>query len=184
VSKFIFLILFSLNLISAKADYRLDKARSSIGFIAKTSLFGVDGEFEKFDIQVLNPNNIILKIEANSLNTNNKKRDAHLKNQDFFNTTKYPEIIFKSNKISKIKEASVKNNLNYLVSGVLKIKNKSHEITFPAEIYRIKGKFEVSANLEISRKKFGIDYETSFPMPSIKDKVQVNFEIYLNHMPK
>ena len=165
--------MFSSNFLLAKTVYKLDKPKSSIHFTAKTSLFSVNGKFDDFDIQVLNQNKIILKIKTASINTDNKKRDAHLKNKDFFHVSKYPEIIFKSDKIKKTK------NLNYLVTGVLKIKNKSHKLSFPAEIYELedqKKTYKAVGKLEISRKKFGVDYETSFPMPSIKDQVKINFE--------
>jgi polyisoprenoid-binding protein YceI len=37
-----------------------------------------------------------------SISTNNEQRDAHLRNSDFFEVDKYPELKFKSTKVEKI----------------------------------------------------------------------------------
>src|SRR5688500_2434355 len=42
-----------------------------------------------------------IEINAASVDTNNEKRDAHLNSPDFFNTTQYPGITFKSTLVEK-----------------------------------------------------------------------------------
>ena len=37
-----------------------------------------------------------------SISTNNEQRDAHLRNSDFFEVEKYPELKFTSTKVEKI----------------------------------------------------------------------------------
>ena len=36
-----------------------------------------------------------------SISTNNEQRDAHLRNADFFEVEKYPELKFRSTKVEK-----------------------------------------------------------------------------------
>lgn len=38
-------------------------------------------------------------IDANSVDTNDKKRDEHLRSEDFFNAAKFPTITYKSSKL-------------------------------------------------------------------------------------
>ena len=42
------------------------------------------------------------------MNTANEKRDAHLRNEDFFNTAKFPKIIFKSTQMEKVGDKKYK----------------------------------------------------------------------------
>src|SRR4051794_9983106 len=42
-------------------------------------------------------------LDATTINTNNAKRDEHLKSGDFFDTAKFPTITFKSKKVTKSK---------------------------------------------------------------------------------
>jgi polyisoprenoid-binding protein YceI len=52
--------------------------------------------------------NAVFTFTANvdSINTNDKNRDAHLKGSDFFDTEKYPKISFYSTKFKRIGEAT------------------------------------------------------------------------------
>jgi polyisoprenoid-binding protein YceI len=76
---------------AAFAPLKLDTVHSKVSFTAATVLFDVDGDASK-------PQTV--KVEANidvaSLNTNNVKRDNHLKSPDFFDAAKYPMIRFAS----------------------------------------------------------------------------------------
>jgi polyisoprenoid-binding protein YceI len=115
-------------------EYSIDKAHSTVGFTTKHLMVSnVSGHFADYDGQVVfDPNNleaskIDLTIKADSIDTNNEKRDGHLKNEDFFDTGKFPEIKFVSKKIEKAGD-------KYNVTGDLTIKDVTKEITVPAEI--------------------------------------------------
>jgi polyisoprenoid-binding protein YceI len=41
-----------------------------------------------------------LVIDASSVDTRNKKRDNHLRSEDFFAVAKYPEIVFELNRVT------------------------------------------------------------------------------------
>ena len=63
------------------------------------------------------------EISVASVDTNNAKRDGHLRSDDFCNTERYPTITFESTSI--VPEA----NGNYRVDGILTIRDVSKPIT-------------------------------------------------------
>jgi polyisoprenoid-binding protein YceI len=63
-------------------------------------------------------------IKVDSLDTNNAKRDGHLKGPDFFNSAQFPTITFKSTKVSAGKEKDT-----YEVVGDLSLHGVSKPIT-------------------------------------------------------
>ena len=87
--------------------YNVDTTHSDVGFkVRHLMISNVKGNFDKFDGAFdYDENTKTLKsfvgnIQVNSINTDNAKRDGHLKSQDLFNVAKYPTITFKLDKIS------------------------------------------------------------------------------------
>jgi len=102
------IILASMLLISSlfAGEYTIDKSHSSVGFKVKHMMVSnVKGTFDNFkgSFEYDEKNNTLKslngEIEVASINTSNKKRDAHLKADDIFHAEKYPKIIFKLTKI-------------------------------------------------------------------------------------
>ncbi|WP_109829471.1 YceI family protein [Reichenbachiella versicolor] len=83
-------------------------------------------------------------IDPSSIDTDNKKRDEHLQNEDFFNVSKYLEIEFKSKNISKV------DTKKYLVKGELTMVGVTQNVEIPftasesEDIKTLEGKFEVN----------------------------------------
>lgn len=95
----------------AKTNWVLDPTHSELGFkIRHLMISNVSGSFKNFKIEVKTENEdfstakILATIDVDSIDTNNQQRDEHLRNSDFFETDKYPELIFKSTKIEKADE--------------------------------------------------------------------------------
>ena len=96
---------------------------SNMGFNTVEGTFkGMTGEIV-FDGSNLVMSSFKVCVDANTVFTENEKRDAHLKKEDFFNTSKFPTICFVSNSISKSEEV-------YVVKGMLEM----HGITLKVEI--------------------------------------------------
>lgn len=99
---FFFTILLSaVNAHAQKTNWGFDGSHAKVGF--SVSHFGIsetEGKFTKFEGNVLSDNKdfsdakISFTIDARSINTEDAKRDEHLRSADFFDTEKYPSIIF------------------------------------------------------------------------------------------
>ncbi len=88
---------------AAAARFDVDNVHSSVLFGVKhLDLSHVYGRFNKvsgkFELEgrSLDDLSIYVKIDAKSVDTNSKKRDKHLKSQDFFNSKQFRDITFKS----------------------------------------------------------------------------------------
>jgi polyisoprenoid-binding protein YceI len=93
----------------------------------------VTGKFSEFSgsIQLSDDNftnaQISGTVAVNSIDTDNDRRDKHLKNEDFFLANEYPEMTFKSSKIEKIGKDT------YAIIGDLTINNITKSVTFDTQ---------------------------------------------------
>ena len=143
--------------------WAFDESHAKIGF--SISHFGIsetEGKFTKFRGEVITGEpdfsdaQIILSIDASSINTEDTQRDNHLKSPDFFDAENYPEIQFKSKSI----ESAGKNI--FRLTGDLTMHGITREVQLDA-IYRgtvvdpfqnTKAGFKVSG--VIDRTQFGL----------------------------
>ncbi len=105
----------------AKAQvWTLDKAHSQINFsVSHLVVAEVTGGFNAFDVTFesskddFSDANITTTISAASIDTENEKRDGHLKSDEFLNAGKFPSITFKSTSVEKTGDGrlSIKGDL-------------------------------------------------------------------------
>ncbi len=83
------------------AKYFLDPEHLSIGFLVHhigfAKVFGIFQEAEgtfTFDEDAPAVSGIAVTVETDSIFTNHKKRDQHLRSSDFLNSKKHPEMTF------------------------------------------------------------------------------------------
>lgn len=91
-----------------------------------------------------------VSINVNTIETGIEKRDNHLKNEDFFEVSKYPTISFRSSDV-------VKTSSGYKTTGTLTIKDVSRKITIPFDVSgnTLKG------NISINRKTYHVGTDVS-----------------------
>jgi polyisoprenoid-binding protein YceI len=113
--------------------WKVDKSHSGINFsIAHMVISEVTGNFKDYDIQVTSDKadftdlSVNATIKVASINTDDAKRDSHLKSDDFFNAEKFPEIKFKSTSVEKT------DAKNYKITGDLTIRDITKKVTFNA----------------------------------------------------
>jgi polyisoprenoid-binding protein YceI len=83
-----------------RTRWRIDPTRSSVEFHVRNfwGLATVKGRFERYDgtLELYKTPAIELTIDAASLDTNNEKRDTHLRSGDFFDVVDHPQVRFVS----------------------------------------------------------------------------------------
>lgn len=132
-------------------------------------------EFDGKDPATLAAN---VTIQAASINTGNDDRDKHLRSADFFDVEKYPTITFVSKKAEK------RGDDWYLV-GDFTMRGVTKEIAIEFE-FDGSGKNPwgnnvagFSADLEINRKDFGIEWNKTLDAGGmlLGDEVSIDLEI-------
>lgn len=89
-------------------DYVLDTAHTRLGFVARHAVVArVHGSFERFhggahvDAGHPSRSSVSVDIEAGSVTTGVKQRDAHLRTSDFLDVPHHPLITFRSTEVSR-----------------------------------------------------------------------------------
>ncbi len=126
------MVAFYLPLI-AQNQWKVDPVHSSVQFdVTHLVVSTVTGEFTKFSGTVTTDGDsfenaqVEAVVEVNSINTENMTRDKHLKEDDFFNAAKFPQIKFKSEVFKKIADKE------YLVTGDLTIRDVTKKVSMRA----------------------------------------------------
>lgn len=180
-------LLFSVSTF-AQMNWMIDKAHTDIRFtVTHMMISEVDGEFRDFDAKVtstsadFNGSLVDFTARAASINTDNERRDAHLKSPDFFDAEKYPEITFKG-KISKEGDS-------YFLSGDFTIKGVTKSVKFPVKytgsIDTGRGKkagFKVTGT--IKRQDYGVSWNSTLDNGGVvvSDEVQITCNVELNEV--
>ena len=109
----------------ATTKWILDANHSELGFkIRHLMIANVSGSFKNFNGEVETENEdfstakVNLTAEIASISTNNEQRDAHLRNSDFFDAEKFPELSFKSTRIEKIDAENFTLHGNLTLKGI------------------------------------------------------------------
>lgn len=111
----------------APTKWTLDKAHSNVKFaVTHMVVTETEGSFKLFDGSMEHSNadfsdaKIEFTVDVNSVDTDNERRDEHLKKDDFFNAEKYPTIKFVSTSFVPAGEKKYKLNGNLTIRDVTK----------------------------------------------------------------
>ena len=167
--------------VSAK-EYEVDSGHSSIGFtVTHLGLSEVEGRFKDFkgsfnwQPKSLKASSLSFTAQANSISTDNKKRDNHLRGDDFFDIEKFSTLTFKSTKIKKL------SGQKYAITGKLTAHGVTKTIKIPATIKGPVDLFndgEESIGFRATFKINRIDYGIGAGWQSGSDKV-VGHDVFL-----
>lgn len=156
---------FAVTAVAAAETYNLDASHSEVGFSVKHLMISnVKGRFNKFEgsFQFDEAKNEIskvnVKIDASSIDTNDKKRDEHLVSDDFLGTAKNQNITFMADKAVKLTNGKAQ------IPGTLTIRGKSKTVTLET-VYTGSGtdpwgnqKVAFTASTTINRRDFGVNW--------------------------
>ena len=120
-----------------------------------------------FDTGSLTSSSFTIALSAASINTDNKKRDDHLKKQEFFGVEQFPLIHFQTTSIQKTTEGK------YIVKGNLTIKSvtKPVSIGFSFQQHGVDAIFQ--GNFIINRLDYGIGGKSIL----IGNEVSINLSV-------
>jgi len=120
----------------------------------------------KFDFSNLDSSYFDVMVNVNTINTNNEKRDKHLRNEDFFETETWPNIQFKSKKIVR------QDNL-LGVAGYLTIKDVTKEVYVPFVVEESESTLTFKGGETISRLEYNVGVDTD----TFKIGDEINVEV-------
>lgn len=170
------------SLFAAPPSTAEDSPPGYIRFVGENTVATANGEFKtwrivKADVDPAAPSSgtVEIEIEVASLDTDNQKRDDHLRDPDFFEVTRFPK-------------ATVKVHSAQQAEG----RKDTYSATFDVTIREVKksvpGTFVVVSveppvvrgELVLNRNDFGIgEPHTAFNPLSIQDEIPVSFQAQL-----
>ncbi len=176
----------------AQASWNVDASHSKLGFaVTHMMVSETEGKFKVYEGKVtsVKPDadftdaKVEFSVDAASINTDDEKRDGHLKSADFFDVEKFPKITFVS---TSMKPGKVKGT--YTLVGNLTM----HGVTKPVTLTAIGASkivkdpygmeryaFKVTGSL--NRKDFGLGWNAALEAGGVAVseavRVDVNIEI-------
>lgn len=174
--------------INAQSNWNVDASHSKLGFaVTHMMVSETEGKFKIYEGKVASVKpgidftdaKIEFNIETTSINTDDEKRDGHLKSPDFFDAAKYPTISFKS---TSMKPGKIKGT--YILKGDLTM----HGVTKPVSLTAIGASkivkdpygmeryaFKVTGNL--NRKDYGLSWNAALEAGGVAVSEDVRLDI-------
>jgi polyisoprenoid-binding protein YceI len=178
------LAVFALAPARAAETFKIDKDHSNIVFLVDhlgySKMVGRFTEFEgqfTFDEANLAANKVTVTIKAESVDTNHKARDDHLRSVDFFNAKEFPTLSFVSTRVEKTGEKTGKLHGNVTLLGVTKpvvldvTFNKRAEHPLPRYNKLMTAGFSARGSLKRS------DFGMKFALGGVGDEIQLIIEV-------
>src|SRR5690348_290531 len=117
----------------SREAFKIDRSRSKIAFKVRHLLGTARGNFSKFSGAIVvdrehpEKSSVTVRIEAASIDTGIAKRDEHLR-EELFNVAQYPEITFKSRRVTHTGTDSAD------IAGDLTMHGVTREITLNVQL--------------------------------------------------
>jgi polyisoprenoid-binding protein YceI len=168
------------------ATWNIDQSHSTVEFSVKHMMISsTRGRFTdfrgaiEFDPASIESSSVNVSINAASIDTNDEKRDAHLRSADFFDADQYPTLTFASTRIVD------KGGENFDVIGDLTIKGVTREVTLKAELQGTGVSpwgtevASFAATTAIDRKDFGLTWNVALETGGILvgDTIKITLEV-------
>jgi polyisoprenoid-binding protein YceI len=185
----LFAVLLVTGVASADSvEWAVDPAHSHLGFsVSHMVVSSVSGRFKDVSGKVLldeadlTKSSVDIVVKADSLDTDEPKRDEHLRSPDFFDTKKFPTLTFHSTKITR-------GGKGYKLIGDLKIRDVSKSVTLDGTVSKsvlgmnnkeIRGAKFVGL---IKRSDFGLKWNKTLDKGglAVGDEVTLDIQVELN----
>ena len=150
----------------------------------------VGGQFGKVSATVnlddkdITQSTVEATIDAASINTDNPRRDAHLRSNDFFDVANHPNLTFKSKKVEPAGEGKLKVTGDLTMRGVTKevvldVTGPSAEQKDPSKPGTVRR--TATATTQINRKDFGLNWNRALEAGgvAVSEEVKITLELGL-----
>jgi polyisoprenoid-binding protein YceI len=167
------------------SDYKVAADGSSLAWIGAGPTKQHNGTLQITEGTLKVENNVLtagsFTVDVNSLTDLDLtgefkgKLEGHLKSADFFDVEKHPTAKFEITKV----EALTDTTGTHSISGNLTLKDSTKNITFPAKVTISETEVNATANFNIDRTLWGVNYGND---KSLKDKFikpEVNISVVL-----
>jgi polyisoprenoid-binding protein YceI len=182
-------LLAATSAFSAVSVYEIDPSHSSAQFSVKHLMVSnVKGQFSnvkgtvQYDPQNVAASKVDATIDVSTVDTREAKRDAHLKNPDFFDVEKFPTMKFVSKRVMPASPGKVKLLGDLTIHGVTKevtldVDGPTPEIKDPWGNQRI----GATATTKLSRKDFGLTWNKALETGGVVvgDEVTITIDLEL-----
>lgn len=178
---------------NAQVNWKVDASHSKLGFsVTHMMVSETDGKFKVYEGTASSKTemdfsdaSINFSVDAASINTEDEKRDGHLKSPDFFDVEKYPKITFKSTSM----KPTGKGSTSYTLEGDLTMHGVTKKVKLNAigaskvvkDPYgNLKNGFKVTGT--INRKDFGLTWNAALEAGgvAVSEEVKIDLNIELN----
>jgi len=161
----IFALVLAFSAAAHAENWKVDQSHTTVGFSVSHIFTSVQGRFDRFDGTIVfdpeEPESAVVRatVEAASINTNNAKRDKHLRSDDFFDVDRHPTLSFESTGgVTEMKENRGK------LAGSLTIHGVTRPVVFDVT-FRGQGKDPwgnvragFAATSSINRRDYGLNW--------------------------
>lgn len=172
----------------APTKWVLDPTHSELGFkIKHLMITNVSGAFKTFQVEAktlgddFSTARISVTVDMASITTNNESRDGHLRNSDFFEVEKFPELKFTSTGIEEADRDS------FILHGDLTLKGVTKPVKLNVEYSGLtkdpwggeRAGFSITG--KIRRSEWGISFNSVLETGGValSEEVKINAEIQM-----
>ena len=163
-------------------SYELDKAKSTLKFIATQNNAAVEGKFTAFDAVIafhpdhVEQSSIKVDVDINSLVMTDSQTQATLLTADWFDVAKNPKAVFVSSKVDRIPGTN-----DYYAPGELTLRGVKAPATLNFSIvYMDDAKVVANGSVTLQRTDFGVGQKEWAKDDVVKKAVRIEFRVTAN----
>ncbi len=171
---------------TAQTNWKVDASHSKLGFsVTHMMVSETEGKFKIYEGKVASKTEadfsnatIDFSVDVNSINTDDEKRDGHLKAEDFFDAAKYPKITFKSTSMKALGKQMYDLEGELTMKGVtkkVKLKAIGAAKTVKDPWGNIRYAFKVTG--VINRKDYGLTWNAALEAGGVAVSEEVKLDI-------
>jgi polyisoprenoid-binding protein YceI len=169
------------------STWNIDPVHSHAQFKVKHLMISnVKGEFTaitgslKYDAENVANSQVEASIDASTINTRDAQRDGHLKSPDFFDVAKFPQLTFKSTRVSKTGDGELSVAGDLTIHGVTRnVEFEVEDLSGPAKDPWGNTRIGLSATTKINRKDFGLTWNSALETGGVLvgDEVAITLDV-------